>query len=182
MLCLQIAFSSIEKALRLFVEDLASGQPFRLHHGVIDKIPGLLPLLLLQHSRSFDVHTWCTICSACRFPPQSEKRHVERPFCFTNQSAQQIMMLQDIVAALNLRFETFILFFSLQCNYKVNFYVIMKSRVLPGVANCTMSGMVCCAGSRNMLRTASGRCMAGRFSNKNNQNNLESSCSDYLRH
>eukprot|EP00891_Asterochloris_glomerata_P002792 jgi/Astpho2/2792/gw1.00050.177.1_t len=36
----EIAFSSIEKSLKLYVEDLVSGQPFRLHHGVIDKIPG----------------------------------------------------------------------------------------------------------------------------------------------
>ena len=146
MLCLQIAFSSIEKSLRLFVEDLASGQPFRLHHGVIDKIPGLLPLLLLQHSRSFDVHTWCTICSACRLPPQSEKCHVERPFCFTNQSAQQIiMMLQDIVTALNLRFQTCILYFSLQCNYKVDFYVFHE---VEGAPRCSKMynvghGMLC---------------------------------------
>ena len=50
-----------------------------------------------------------------------------------------------------------------------------------GVAKCTMSGMKCCAGSRNLLRSALGDCMAGRFSNKNNQNKPDSSSSDYLK-
>ena len=173
MLCLQIAFSSIEKSLRLFVEDLASGRPFRLHHGVIDKIPGLLPLLL-QHTHSSGRHTCCTICCACRFTSQPERCHVERSLCFANQSAQQIVMFatsQDIITALIVRFQTFMLRASLQSNYEVKCCVFhVKSRVFPSVAGCTMSGMKCCAGSRNILRSALGECMAGRFSNKNNQN------------
>ena len=39
---LQLAFSSISTALRLYVEDLRRGE-FSVHHGVIDKVAGSDP-------------------------------------------------------------------------------------------------------------------------------------------
>lgn len=39
----QLAFSSVRVSLQLYLEDLAAGRRFRVHHGVIDKTPGSGP-------------------------------------------------------------------------------------------------------------------------------------------
>lgn len=40
---LQLAFSSVSLALRLYLEDLEAGGSFRVHHGVIEKQEGSSP-------------------------------------------------------------------------------------------------------------------------------------------